>query len=94
MPDRNILIEMGYGRAIISGGWKYIASRLPDDIKAEAAKKHKTPSLLGKFTDDKEQVPTELWPSFGATDELFHLADDPMEQHNLANDPAHATTVA
>ncbi|MBX7209528.1 MAG: sulfatase-like hydrolase/transferase [Verrucomicrobiaceae bacterium] len=92
--ERPQLIEMGYGRAIIANGWKYIASRLPDDIKAEAAKKHKTPSLLGKFTDDKEQVPLELFPSFGATDELFHLADDPMEQHNLANDPSHAAKLA
>ena len=35
-------------------------------------------------------MPSELWPSFGSTDELFHLAADPMEQKNLAADAAHA----
>jgi hypothetical protein len=63
-------------------------------MKAEARKRNKTPSLLGKFTDDKEQVPLELWPSFGASDELFHLSEDPMEQRNLINDPAHSAKLA
>jgi N-sulfoglucosamine sulfohydrolase len=90
VAERPLLVEMGYARAIISGGWKYIATRLPEAIQADAAEKHKTPNLLGRYSTDKEQVPIGLWPSFGSKDELFHLAADPMEQINLATDPTHA----
>lgn len=87
--ERPLLIEMGYARAVIHEGWKYIATRLPADIS------RKTPvNLLGRPSGDKEQIPTHLFPSFGATDELFHLAKDPMEQTNLASDPAHAAKLA
>jgi arylsulfatase A-like enzyme len=89
IADRPLLVEMGYARAVIHEGWKYIATRLP----AETSRK--TPvNLLGRPSGDKEQIPTHLFPSFGAADELFHLAIDPLEQDNLASDPAHAGKLA
>lgn len=94
MPERPLLIEMGYGRAIISGGWKYIATRLPEAIREKARKSGKTPSLQGNFPTDIQQAPTDLWPSFGSTDELFDLSKDPLEQENLAADPACAEKLA
>jgi arylsulfatase A-like enzyme len=94
MPERPVLIEMGHARAIISGGWKYIATRQPEKVKQAARKTGKIPSLQGNFPTDIQQAPVNLWPSFGSTDELFDLSKDPMEQHNLAADPAFAEKLA
>lgn len=89
VAERPLLVEMGYARAVIADGWKYIATRLPTETS------RKTPvNLLGRPSSDKEQIPKHLYPSFGANDELFHLTNDPMEQTNLANDPAHAEKLA
>jgi arylsulfatase A-like enzyme len=86
LPERPVLIEMGYGRAVISGGWKYIACRYPEVIEAQAKQKGHRPDFLGRF---KEKGPDEsMWPSFGEADQLFNLVADPQEQKNLAADPA------
>lgn len=87
--ERPVLVEMGYGRAIVSDGWKYIAVRFPEDVLAEAAKTGQRPTLLGAINDRKARNPTG-WPSFGEADQLFDLRADPLEQKNLAGDPAHA----
>lgn len=89
VKERPLLVEMGYARAVIHQGWKYIATRLPTPPASQ-----KPVNLLNRPSSDKEQIPTHLYPSFGATDELFHLTEDPMEQKNLANDPAQATKLA
>ena len=73
---------MGYGRAIVSDGWKYIAVRFPEDVLAEAAKTGRRPTLPGAFNDRKARNPT-AWPSFGEADQLFDLRADPLEQKNL-----------
>lgn len=86
IEERPLLVEMGYARAVIHNGWKYIATRLPAETSRQSPV-----NLLGRPSSDKEQIPSHLFPSFGATDELFHLANDPMEQTNLADDAEHAS---
>ncbi len=78
------LIEMGYARGIVSGDWKYIATRLPEKVKTEAKIRNETPSLVGTFTDNTEAVPLQWFPSFGAIDELFDLKNDPAQAAKLA----------
>jgi len=89
VTERPALVEMGYGRAIISGGWKYIAVRFPEAVTAKAAKLGKRPTLIGDFHPEAQRNPS-AWPSFGEADQLFDLRADPMEQKNLAAEPAHA----
>lgn len=93
VAERPVLIEMGYGRAILSGGWKYIAIRLPDEIEAKAQASGKRPDFLGRF-GDKDKEDRKRWPSYGETDQLFDLKADPQEQNNLVADPAHAAKLA
>lgn len=92
VTGKPVLIEMGYGRAILSSGWKYIACRYPARIEAQAAKLGKQPDFLGRFREDKLVAST--WPSYGQRDQLFDLKADPLEQTNLAADPAHAAKLA
>lgn len=89
IDERPLLVEMGYARAVIHQGWKYIATRLP-----VSSTPNKPVNLLNRPSGDKEQIPTHLYPSFGAKDELFDLKNDPMEQTNLASDPAHSAKLA
>lgn len=93
VPERPVLVEMGYGRALISGGWKYIAVRFPAAVTAKAAKLGKRPTLIGDFDSEAQRNPSH-WPSFGKADQLFDLRADPMDQNNLAADPAHAAKLA
>ena len=91
--ERPVLVEMGYGRAIVNDGWKYIAVRFPEDVLAEAAKTGQRPTLPGAFNNRKARNPT-AWPSFGEADQLFDLRADPLERKNLAGDAAHAEKLA
>ncbi len=71
IDERPLLVEMGYARAVIHQGWKYIATRLP-----VSSTPNKPVNLLNRPSGDKEQIPTHLDPSFGAKDELFDLKND------------------
>lgn len=93
VAERPMLIEMGYGRAIIAGGWKYIAIRLPADIEAKAKDTNERPDFLGRFAS-KDEGDRARWPSYGQADQLFDLKADPLEQKNLAANPAHAAKLA
>jgi arylsulfatase A-like enzyme len=93
VAERPVLLEMGYGRAILSGGWKYIAIRLPEEIEAESKTLGRRPDFLGRF-QAKDELHRNRWPSFGEPDQLFDLKADPLEQKNLAADPECAAKLA
>ena len=84
--ERPVFVEMGYGRAILRGNWKYIAVRHPSPVLARAKSTGQIPDLMGRFrvTNNGDR---QRWPSYGAPDQLFELASDPLEQRNLAADP-------
>ncbi len=91
--ERPVFVEMGYGRAILRGNWKYIAVRHPSPVLARAKSTGQIPDLMGRFrvTNNGDR---HRWPSYGAPDQLFELASDPLEQRNLAADPAYAARLA
>jgi arylsulfatase A-like enzyme len=95
MPERPVLIEMGYGRAVIADGHKYIAIRHPPEVTKKADETGETPDFLGRFGGkrDAEQM-CKRWPAYGRPDQLYDLRNDPLEQRDLAGDPAHADALA
>jgi arylsulfatase A-like enzyme len=93
VTERPVLIEMGYGRALLSGGWKYIAIRHPEKVEAKAKATGEQPDFLGRFSA-KNAADMKRWPSYSERDQLFDLKTDPLEQVNLAADPRHAAKLA
>jgi arylsulfatase A-like enzyme len=56
------------------------------------------PCIFGRFVDAQRMIRTDAWklihyPQVGRW-QLFHLAEDPYETENLADDPAQAARVA
>jgi arylsulfatase A-like enzyme len=95
MQERPVLIEMGYGRAVIANGHKYIAIRHPPEVMQKAADTGDTPDFLGRFGAKRDIAQMRnRWPAYGRPDQLYDLHNDPLEQHDLAGDPAHAETLA
>ena len=74
----------------------YLASQKPD-WRSEFYYEHATIRNTDFIPSSEALVQKEMkylrWPDFGH-EELFDLQKDPMEEHNLASDPAHASTLA
>lgn len=99
-----LLLEVAYAKAVVTEGWKYIALRCPEAVRAEmAAAPPNTYAWDGTATrckqdtrwDKKGDVYTHYgahkdFPAYFEADQLYHLDEDPYEQHNLAGDPAQA----
>jgi len=93
VPERPVLIEMGFGRAVVSNGWKYVAIRFPEDIAAELEQTgSKFSSLISPLRSGISRGGREAksFPNFSDIDQLYNLKSDPLERHNLANDPESA----
>jgi len=86
VAERPVLIEMGYGRAVVSDGWKYIAIRYPPSVEQRA--RNRKPGPLALIGNKPAGVEANAFPAFADRDQLFNLKDDPLEQRNLVNDPA------
>jgi len=91
VPDRPVLVEMGYGRAVIQDDWKYIAVRFPPDREAEFMRRSDgKPGIDGRVTPAGEKT----FPNYFDRDQLYDLKADPYEQKNLFGDPARAGKLA
>lgn len=93
VAERPVLVEMGYGRAMLSSDWKYIAIRYPAAILAKAKESGDVPDAIGRF-NGKNDPDRARWPSYGRHDQLFDLRSDPMEQKDLSADPTQAERLA
>jgi arylsulfatase A-like enzyme len=94
LEERPVLIEMGYGRALISGGWKYIAVRYPDEILEEMQRQQKMADLSGRVGHFTNERFSKRWPGYGQADQLYDLKADPMEKNNLVGDSSYAAKLA
>lgn len=74
LQHRNIL------RAVIRNDWKYMAYVIWTEPEKRPRKTQKTPQEIAK--DPALQV--DVWSPI-QREELFHVSDDPEEQHNLLN---------
>lgn len=101
VTERSVLIEMGFGRAIVDNGWKYIALRFPEKMEQEIQAMRDQGKPLQSYISPHRnelgkhggEMPPEF-PSLADPDQLYNLKDDMLEQHNLANDPRYADKLA
>jgi arylsulfatase A-like enzyme len=95
----NVLMEVVNSRGIVAGKWKYIANRLPDELKATVDLPRA--GWFGsnyydnvRFRDALHHQVDKLFPHYFDEDQLYDLETDLCEQNNLAADPAYALTLA
>ena len=92
-PDnwRNYLfLEITYTRAIVTDdGWKYLAVRIPEEVRKKAAGRKIT--QWGLFEHWHHTYNAEKdYPGYFDRNQLYNLRTDPAEQHNLAGRPEYA----
>jgi len=103
-----LLLEIHNSRAIVTERWKYIANRAHPNIEAllrEEARQvveqggYRRIGWCGRenWADFEKGVFYDAafsFPHYFDADQLYDLEADLFEQNNLANDPAHAATLA
>jgi len=99
VEERPVLIEMGFGRALVWHGWKYIALRWPEKMAADIKKNDiKIHSYIAPRRNELAKNSMDAadgdFPALGDADQLFDLNADMLEQHNLAGDPKYAAKLA
>ena len=94
---KNLLLETGYSRAIVSKDWKYIANRPPSDVvklmqqdKLNALKKGTRRHIgwTGRRMNSASGMGVRFdadqdFPHYFDADQLYNLKHDVFEQHNL-----------
>lgn len=95
IPRENVLMEEVFSRGVVSGKWKYIANRLPAELKATVDLPNA--GWFGsnyydnvRFRDSLSHQVDKLFPHYFDEDHLYDLDVDPCEQNNLAGDSAYA----
>ena len=84
--DREYLYsEMGYLRSIFNEKYKYIAMRFPE----QTVDKLQSGDIeilchLGREISGFASIVSSYFPGYFDADQLYHLDNDPYEQHNLA----------
>jgi len=82
--------EMGVGRAVTSGRWRYIAFRYPESVIAEMESGRLTmpPTFQGYTEGPFGPYNIKNKPHYFEPEQLYDLERDPCERQNLAYDPA------
>ncbi len=92
----HLYFEIGVARAVLKGRYKYIAYR----YRAEALRQMKSGEVdvaLDQMESPRQghsSVAIRYFPHYFDPDQLYDLARDPYEQHNLAGDPRYADVLA
>jgi arylsulfatase A-like enzyme len=88
-----LLLQICYANGVVTQDWKYIALRYPDDIQREVDAGDRR-SFAWDGTENVRYRAPERFPGYFDYDQLYSLAEDPLEQHNLAADPGYAGRLA
>ena len=89
-----IYTEVVYQRAIITKDWKYIATRFPESVsKNVTPENRKNYSIEGVASKDYYRNDRD-YPAYYDDNQLYDLTVDPVEQHNVYDDPANIKEVA
>ncbi|MEM1165040.1 MAG: sulfatase-like hydrolase/transferase [Planctomycetota bacterium] len=112
--------EIGFSRAIMRDGMKYLALRYPEHVvnmspderreRLESSNARLRERGIELITEDPsapfshlfiipgghdtDRKAVSVYPAYHDANQLYDLRRDPGEQHNLANDPAYADTLA
>ncbi len=87
----SLYLQAGHSRAVVADGHKYLAVR-----HSPAVQKKIDDGSLGRPPYHMDQAvnlqvtAAKVWPRYYDKDQLYHLAEDPKEQHNLAAEPDQA----
>lgn len=89
----HLFFELGNARAVRTRDWKYIAIRYDAEHfqRIQSAEFKRLPRALAYIGNDKT-LANQLGrrPHYLQSDQLYHLAEDPMEAENLASGGKHA----
>jgi arylsulfatase A-like enzyme len=93
----HLLLEVGYGRAVVSRDWKYIALRFPEFELPEIERQgglqnvnYNADSASANFRIKGTQTYPNHYYDF---DQLYDLNRDPNEQKNLFGNPEYASKI-
>jgi arylsulfatase A-like enzyme len=88
--------EFGYTRAVGTRRWKYVALRYPSDLLEgmTSGALDEAPNHIDQRLQGQMNIAIENYPGYFDPDQLYDLEADPMEQHNLAEDPDYADVLA
>jgi arylsulfatase A-like enzyme len=95
----SVYSEIGIVRAVSTPEWKYIAFHVPPSLAAEAGPDERWYQMgmaAGGHRFERGQYDSGgAWkPNYFDADQLYHLAEDPLETTNLADDPEFADKLA
>ncbi len=91
----HLFYEFGYTRAVTNGRYKYLAFRLPEQVKQRIA--YGQQQIINHIDWPKQvhaSITLMYYPHYFDADQLYDLEKDPYEQVNLARDPAYAGVLA
>jgi len=90
-------LEIGYARAVVTPGWKYIALRFPEAVRAEltAGGHLESAGWNGRVWRQGNEIASRYgiadeFPHYTDADQLYDLERDPLERRNVAADAQHA----
>ncbi len=91
----SVYMEQGFGRAVATKRWKYIAIRYSPEIFEQITSKNRTEFQMN---GSRNTIDTRYWadrdyPAYFDYDQLYDLEIDPDEQRNLAGNPKYAAVL-